>query len=141
LNQYELVAAILWGGFQVALIALIAGVLAHRRRRRGLALSLLLISFIGTLGFSFVGGFSIGRFTALIPVMVTGYVAGMGRGAAILAACLLGAGVTYMAFSWVLTPLGMAGGVFSYVFGAWALPLYAILGVVAFSLAVARPPG
>lgn len=141
MNQYQLVAGVLWGGFQAAVIALIAGLIAQQRRRRGIALGLLLISFIGTLAFSYVGGFSIGRFTALIPVLVIGYVLGMGRGAASLVACLIGAVVVYAAFSWVLTPVGMAGGAVSFVFDAWGIPLYAILGVAAFGWAVARPPG
>ena len=81
-DQCQPIAAILWGGFQLSTIALIARLLAQHRRRRTLALTLLFISVLGALAFSYVGGFSIGRFTAIIPVLVIGHVVAMGRGPA-----------------------------------------------------------
>ncbi len=140
MDQYQLVAVVLWGGFQLSVIALIAGVFAQHRHRRGLALTLLFFAVLGTLAFSFVGGFSVGRFTAVIPVLASGYVVGMGRGAAPVAATVLGAALTYVACSWLLTPLVLTGGVFALVFGFWAIPVYAILAVAAFGWAVAKPP-
>jgi hypothetical protein len=139
-DRYQLIAAVLWGGFQLSIIALIAGLLAHHRKRRVLALTLLFISVVGTLAFFYVGGFSIGRFTAVIPVLVIGYLVAMGRGLAVTAACVLAAGLMYLAFSWLFTPLVLTGSAFSLVFGFWAIPVYAILALVAFGWAFAKPP-
>lgn len=136
----ELTAALSWAGFQVSIIALIAGIIAHKRRRRSLALALLVLSFAGTLAFSFIGGFSVGRFTAAIPVLVIGYVLGMGRGPITLAGCMVAAGAVYFTFSWLLTPVLPISGLLAFVFGSWAIPLYAILGAIAFAWEVARSP-
>lgn len=140
MDRYQLLAAALWGGFQLSIVALIAGLIAHQRRRRVLALTLLFIAVVGTLAFSYAGGFSIGRFTAAIPVLVIGYVLAMGRGPAATAACVLAAGLTYVAFSWLFTPLALAGSWLSLVFMFWAIPAYAIFSLVAFGWAFARPP-
>ena len=140
MDQYQLVAAVLWGGFQVSIIVLVAGLFAQHRHRRGLALTLLFFAVLGTLAFSFVGGFSIGRFTAVIPVLVIGYVVGMGRGPVAVTSCLLGAAFIYLACSWLFTPLVLSGGAFSFVFGFWAIPVYATLALAAFGWAVAKPP-
>src|SRR5436853_6863752 len=103
--QYHLIAAILWGGLQLSLIALIARLLAQHRGRRNLALTLLLISVLGSLGFSFVGGFSVGRLTAIIPVLVIGYVVTIGRGPAAALSGVLAAALTDAVFSWLCPPL------------------------------------
>ena len=140
MDQYQLIAAILWGGLQLSLIALIAGLLAQHRGRRNLALTLLLISVLGTLGFSFVGGFSVGRLTAIIPVLVIGYVVTIGRGPAAALSGVLAAALTYVAFSWLFTPLVLTGGPLAFVFGFWAIPFYAILALAAFAWAFAKRP-
>jgi hypothetical protein len=139
MDQYQLVATVLWGCFQASIVAIIAGLVAQHRHQRGLALTLLFFAVLGTLAFSFVGGFSIGRFTAVIPVLVIGYVVGMDRGPVAVTSCLLGAAFVYLACSWLFTPL-VTGGAFSFVFGFWAIPAYAILALAAFGWAVAKPP-
>lgn len=133
-----MVAGILWTGFQLALIAVIGGLVAQLRGRRGLALTLFAFAVAWLLVFSFLGGFSIGRFTALIPVMVIGYVLGMGRGPVAVAGCLLGAALVYAAFSWLL--YGSVAGAVPLLFSAWAIPFYAVLGVAAFAWALIKPP-
>ena len=57
LDQYQLVAGVLWLGFLLSLVAVIAGVLAQLRGRRTLALIMLFLSVMGTLAFSYAGGF------------------------------------------------------------------------------------
>ena len=135
-----MLAVILWAGFQFAIIAVIAGLFAQVRGRRHLALALFLLAVVFTLAFSYIGGFSIGRFTALIPVLVIGYVVGMGRGPAVVAGCALVALLIYATFSWVLTTRLPTTGPLMYLFGSWAIPLYTILGLAAFIWAFARPP-
>ena len=139
-DQYQLIADILWSGFAVSIIALIAGVLLSLRGQRGAALALLFIAVIGTLAFSLVGGLSIGRFTVLFPVLISGYVVAIGRGRVTVAIWVLGAAVLYIAFSWLLTPVVLAGGVFALVFGLWAIPAYAILALAAFGWSALNPP-
>lgn len=141
MDQYKLIAQILWGGFTASIIALMAGLLiAQHRERRGAALTLLFIAVLGTLAFSFVGGFSIGRFTAVIPVLVTGYVVAIGRGPTVVASCVVGAAVFYLAFSWLFTPLVLTGGVLALLFGFWAIPTYAIVALAIFGWAALNPP-
>lgn len=133
-----LVAGILWAGFLVAIISVIAGLLAQMRGRRRSALTLFACAAAWLLVFSFLGGFSIGRFTAVIPVMVIGYVVGMGRGAAAVAGSLLAAVLLYSAFSWLF--YASVAGAFPLLFSAWAIPFYALLGLAAFVWALLRPP-
>ena len=122
----------------VAIIAVIAGLLAQLRGRRRLALALFAFAVAWLLVFSFLGGFSIGRFTALIPLMVIGYVVGMGRGLAAVAGSLLAAALIYAAFSWLF--YSSAAGAFPLLFSAWAIPFYAVLGLTAFVWALSKPP-
>ena len=136
---YSMVAGILWAGFQLSLIAVIAGLVAQLRGRRRLALTLFAFAVAWLLVFSFVAGFSIGRFTALIPVMVIGYVVGMGRGPAAVAGALLAAAFIYAASSWLF--YGSLADAVPLLFSAWAIPFYAVLGVAAFAWALMKPPG
>jgi len=129
----QLVAEALWAGFALFIIAAAGGVALARNGHRQVALALLFTSALGSLAFSFIAGFSIGRFTALIPVLITGYMAGMGRGHRAVAECLLAGAIVYLVSSWLLTPLG-------FVFAAWAIPLYLAAAVVAFGWAIVRPP-
>ena len=138
MDQHESIAAIAWIGFQASIVALIAGLLAQLRGRRNLALALFAFAVAWLLFFSFLGGFSIGRFTTLIPVIVLGYVVGMGRGPAAVAGSLLGAALVYTAFSWLFyAPIA---GAIPLLFSAWAIPFYAILGLAAFVWSLLSPP-
>lgn len=137
MDPYQLIAQLLWTGFFLSLIALIAGIVVANGSHRTAAIMLLLVAELGTLIFSFIGGFSIRRFTAVIPVLVTGYVIGMGRNRLTVGACLIGAAMIYGLFSWLLTPLGLYGGVLATLFGFWAMPLYGVLATVAFGIALA----
>lgn len=138
MDIYELAALLLWSGFGLSLIALIAGIAAAQTARRQAAIALLLVAELGTLAFAFIGGFSIGRFTAVIPVIVSGYVLAMGRSRQTVGACLIGAVVIYVVFSWLLTPLVLRGGMLALLFGFWAIPLYGVLAAFAFSMAFAK---
>lgn len=139
-DEYILIAAILWGGFGLLVIAAAAGVVLAWRGQRGAALGLLLASSLGLLVFSAIGGFSIGRFTAVVPVLLSGYKAGMGRGRITVGACLLGAALLYIAFSWFLTPLVSTGGILSTVLSGWGILLYIVVAIAAFGWSVLHPP-
>jgi hypothetical protein len=92
------------------------------------------------LAFSFIAGFTIGRFTALIPVLVCAYVVAMGRGPLAVAVSIVIGGLLYAACSWLFTPLIDSRGVWSILFGAWAIPFYTVLAIATFVVALIRPP-
>ncbi len=137
MDPWELIASLLWIGLGLSLIALIAGIVTAQGSHRTAALALLLIAEAGTLTFSFIGGFSIGRFTAVVPVLVSGFVMGMGRSRVTAGACLFGAAVIYLLFSWLLTPLEFDSGLLALLFGFWAIPSYALIGLIAFGTSFA----
>lgn len=91
-----------------------------------MALVLLVTAELGTLAFSFISGFSIGRFTAIIPVLLSGYVIGIGRSRVAVGAFLFGAAALSFFCSWLLTPVGFSGGLAALLFGFWAIPLYVV---------------
>jgi hypothetical protein len=140
MDYQQLIAELFWIGFAVCVIGIFAGVQLAWRGHRNAALGLLLACSLGTSAFSMVAGFSVGRFTALIPALVTGYMFGMDRGWPIVTAGLVVALATYVSFSWMLTDLMFQGGIFAFIFGAWAIPTYAIAALAAYTVSVTHPP-
>jgi hypothetical protein len=134
-----MLAVVLWTGLAVTIIAAIAGVQLAWRGRRNRALGLLLAAALGTAAFSLAAGFSIGRFTAVIPAVLTGYMLAMDRGRLITMAALVGALGIYIACSWLSTELIVRGLIFEMIFGAWAIPLYAVAAVMAYVWSVTHP--
>jgi hypothetical protein len=136
---WQVIAVLLWTGLAVTIIAAIAGVRLGWRGRRNLALGLLLFAALGTSAFSLIGGFSVGRFTAVIPVLLTSYMLAMDRGRLMTMAALVSALAVYIACSWVLSVLLFQGGIFELILGAWAIPLYAVAAVIAYVWSVGHP--
>ena len=136
----ELMAGVLWMGFGLSIVAAVVSVRLSMRGRREQALSLLFLAVLGTLAFAYVGGFSVGRFTGLIPVLFIGYMVGMGRGRMVVVGCLVIAVIVYILISWLLTPLVAVGGPLAVVFGAWGIPTYLVVAVAACFWTVGRPP-
>jgi hypothetical protein len=139
-DGWQLVADVLWTGFWLSLIASAVSVLLARHGHRQQALVLLFIAVLWTLVFSFLGGFSIGRFTAAIPVLLIGYMVGMGRGAMVVGRALIVAAAFYIAFSWLLIPLASVGDPLAVVFGAWGIPAYLAAAIAAFTWSLMNPP-
>jgi len=134
-------AGVLWGMFGLAIVAAIVGVLLRGRQRRGAALRLLFGSTVALLLFSIIAGFSVGRFTAVVPVLISGYMVALDRNPMVVAAWLLAAGILCLACSWLLTPLVLVGGVFAVVLGFWAVPLYFVVAVAALGWSASRRVG
>jgi hypothetical protein len=63
----------------------------------------------------------------------------MDRGRLITMAALAGALAVYIACSWVLSGFLFQGGVFELIFGAWAVPLYAVAALAACVWSVTHP--
>lgn len=140
MDTYALIATVLWTGFFICVIAVPVAALAMRHGHRSTALVILLAASLGLLVFSGIAGFSIGRLTALLPMLVIGYMAGLGRGRWFVLGGLLTAVLAYLAFSWYLTPLASLGGWFDAVFGSWGILAYFPLAVLVFAAAMATDP-
>ncbi len=112
------------------------GVWADLRSRRGLAITLLFAGAAVLLVFSFAAGFSIGRDTALLPVLYTGYLASLGGGSR--GAWLAVAALIYLLFSWLFAPMVVSFPVLWPILGAWGILLYAALAVMALLFAALR---
>ena len=137
---WAVVATVLWTSFAAALVGTAVGVTVVNRGRRLAGLSLLLASALVQLAFSFAAGFSIGRFTAAIPVLLIGTMLAVGRGWPAVLVAISASLAIYFACSWLLTPLEFEGGLLAWLFDFWAIPLYAVLALASFGVAAARTP-
>jgi hypothetical protein len=144
MDQYQFTASVLWIGLGLALLAAATAPLAARDAGYAYALLLLIVATAYTLFFASISGFSIGRFVAAIPVLLTGYALAQGRGYRFMIVSLTGAVATYFAFSWLLTPILFAAGgpnsLLAAVLGAWGIPLYAAIALVVFIWTALNPP-
>lgn len=143
MDQYALIATVLWTGLVVALLAAAAAPSAARHAGHPYALLLLFVATVYTLFFAILSGFSIGRHMALIPVLLTAWAVAFGRGWKLVVTALAIGAATYYAFSWLLTPILFAAGPDSplaVVLGAWGIPLYAALALAGFIWAAFNPP-
>jgi hypothetical protein len=64
--------AIAWGSLALFLVGALIGTLFLERAYR-LALAIFAVATVGGFTFSFLSGFSIGRFTAVLPLVVTAF--------------------------------------------------------------------
>lgn len=136
-----MIATVLWAAFTAAIVGAAVGLNWAFTDRRSSGLGLLFAITLMLLGFSLAAGFSIGRFTTAIPVLLVGAMVGVGRGWVAVLALLLVAAATYLACSWLLTPLMLEGRLPLWLFGAWAIPLYGLLALIGFSVSLLIPPG
>ncbi len=66
------------------------------------ALTTLLLVTVAGFAFSFLGGFSIGRFTAILPLLLTAFAVTYGRAAWLKVAAYLAATFIYVLFAWMI---------------------------------------
>src|SRR2546426_11772508 len=66
------------------------------------AMARLLVATIAAFVLSFLGGFSIGRFTAILPLLLTAFAVTYGRAAWLQLAAYLAAGFIYLLFAWMI---------------------------------------
>jgi len=131
-------AQVAWGGFYAALLAASVGILAGHRGRPRIALGFLGTSALVLLLFSMIGGFSVGRVTILLPVLIGGYVLGMGRGWVAVFSGILIATIVYLLGSWWLTDT-LNGAALGIILAFWGAPIDFAFLLVAFAMAVANP--
>ena len=136
--DYQLVALVLWTAFYAALLIVGIGILAARHGHRGAAIALLVLGATILIAFSAIAGFSIGRLTILLPVLVAGYLTAMGRERTAVATNLVGATMVYLTCSWFLTPY-LPTSPLDFVFAFWGAPIYLALLVAAASWSILGP--
>jgi hypothetical protein len=112
--------ALFVGGFAVG------ATLLERKYRRGLAV--LALATVAGFVFSFLAGFSIGRFTAVLPMLVTAFATSRGRSSYVLAAALLVAVGLYVLLAWLLPVL------------YWGIHIELPLCLLAYAAAYLVPP-
>lgn len=131
-----LIASVLWTSLVTSLVGAVVGAAGVTRGRRASGFGLLLASTLALLAFSFAAGFTIGRFTAAIPVLLIGLMLSLGRGRLVVLLAVVTAAGVYVACSWLLTGRVVEGKLPAWLFGAWAIPFDALLALGAFGLAV-----
>ena len=99
------------------------------RSYRPALVTLLLVTIAG-FAVSFVGGFSIGRFTAALPLLLTAFAVTYGRALWLQVAAYLAAILIYVLFAWVIPDQVHYWGI------QFELPIC----LVAFAVALRFPP-
>ena len=92
---------IAWLSLAIFVAASWIGIPLLRRAYRR-ALATLLAAVTGGFVFSYLGGFSIGRFTALLPLLLTAFAVTYGRAVQVQAAAHGAAILIYLLFAWLI---------------------------------------
>ena len=125
-----LLGAIAWGSLAVFLIGTLLGTLFLERAYR-LALATFAVATVAGFTFSFLSGFSIGRFTAVLPLVVTAFAVTRDRNPRLQLAAQAAAIGVYTVLAWILAEQ----------VGYWGIQLELPLYLVAYAAALLFPPG
>ena len=121
---------IAWGSLALFLVGALVGTLFLERAYR-LALVIFAIATVGGFTFSFLSGFSIGRFTAVLPLVVTAFAVTRDRNPRLQLAAQAAAIGIYVLLAWILAEQ----------VGGWGIQLELPLCLVAYAAALIFPPG
>jgi hypothetical protein len=121
---------IAWLSFAVFFIGAFAGTVLLGRSYR-FALAIFVVATVGGFTFSYLTGFSIGRFTAVLPLVVTAFAVTHDRDPRLqLAAPVVAIGI-YVLLAWI----------FAEQVHFWGIQLELPLCLVAYAAALIFPPG
>jgi hypothetical protein len=121
---------IAWGSLALFLVGTLLGILFLERAYR-LALVIFAIATVGGFTFSFLSGFSIGRFTAVLPLVVTAFAVSRDRARRLqLAAQGVAIGI-YILLDWIVAEQ----------IGSWGIQFDLPICLVAYAAALIFPPG
>lgn len=124
-----MLGVIAWGSLGLFLAGTIAGVLFIERAYR-VALAVFALATVSGFTFSFLSGFSIGRFTAVLPLVVTAFAVTRDRNPRLqLAAQALAIGI-YILLAWIIAEQ----------VGFWGIQIELPLCLVAYAAALIFPP-
>jgi hypothetical protein len=123
------VGVIAWGSLALFLAGTLAGIVFIERAYR-VALAVFALATVGGFTFSFLSGFSIGRFTAVLPLVVTAFAVTRDRNPRLqLAAQAVAIGI-YILLAWVIAEQ----------VGFWGIRLELPLCLLAYAAALIFPP-
>ena len=118
---------IAWASLAVFLVGFILGTTLLPTTYRT-ALAILSLGTVGGFVFSFLTGFSIGRFTVVLPLVTTAFAVSYGRGRLLQGLAHAAAILIYVLLAWIVVATG------------WGIPFELPLCMVAYVLAFRRPP-
>jgi hypothetical protein len=118
-----------WGSFALFSIGTFAGILLIERTYRPAVLVFVVATASGFV-FSFLAGFSIGRFTALLPLIVTAFAVTRYRDSRLQLAAQVAAIGTYVLLAWIIAEQ----------VGYWGIHLEFPLCLVAYAATFIFPP-
>jgi hypothetical protein len=118
-----------WGTLGVFGVGALIGIPMLERRYRP-ALALLFLATFGGFVFSFIAGFSIGRFTALLPLVLTAFAVTYGRSARLRLAAHATAVGLYIVLAWLIPER----------VGFWGIHIELPLCTIAYGIAFLYPP-
>lgn len=118
-----------WGSLALFLVGTLVGTLFLERAYR-LALVVFAVATAGGFTFSFLSGFSIGRFTAVLPLVVTAFAVTRDRNPRLQLAAQAAAIGIYILLAWI----------FAAQVGYWGIQLELPLCLVAYAAALILPP-
>lgn len=121
--------AIAWGSLALFLLGTLVGTLFLERAYR-LALAVFAVATVGGFTFSFLSGFSIGRFTAVLPLLVTAFAVTRDRNPRLQLAAQGAAIGIYLLLAWIIPEQ----------VGYWGIQLELPLCVLAYAAALIFPP-
>jgi hypothetical protein len=120
---------IAWGSLALFLVGALVGTLFLERAYR-LALVIFAVATVGGFTFSFLSGFSIGRFTALLPLVVTAFAVTRDRNPRLQLAAQAAAIGIYIVLAWIIAAQ----------VGYWGIQIELPLCLVAYAAALIFPP-
>ena len=121
--------AIAWGSLALFLVGTLIGALLLERAYR-IALVVFAVATVGGFTFSFLSGFSIGRFTAVLPLVVTAFAVTRDRNRRLQLAAQVAAIGLYVLLAWIIPER----------VGYWGIHLELPLCLVAYAAAMIKPP-
>ena len=121
---------IAWGSLALFFVGAFAGTLLLERAYR-LALAIFAIATVGGFTFSYFAGFSIGRFTAVLPLVITAFAVTQYRDPRLQVAAQVAAIAIYVLLAWILDEQ----------VHFWGIQLELPLCLVAYAAALIFPPG
>ena len=121
--------ALAWGLFALFLIGAVAGMFFLERGYR-LALAIFAVATTCGFAFAFLSGFSIGRFIAVLPLVVTAFAVTRDRPPLLQLAAQIAAIATYVLLAWIVDEQ----------VHFWGIQIELPLCLVAYALAAVFPP-
>jgi hypothetical protein len=128
--DYVILGTVAWGSLIVFLVGAVVGTVYLERAYR-LALSVFAVATVGGFTFSLIAGFSVGRFTAVLPLVLTAFAVTRDRNPVLQLAAQAAAIGIYVLLAWIIAEQ----------VGYWGIHLMLPLCLVAYAAALVFPPG